>query len=135
MICQCRHTREAYGSRVWPGDPRAAAGGSSARPGAGQADGPCGVLPGGTSDIGGDDINSVPVQAAAGTVIPHRGPGIGVRGGFLHIAQRHPSVQRRGDERMPQRVRPNRLAHIITAGYPAHDPGRAMAVQSAGIGG
>jgi hypothetical protein len=27
MISECRHTREAYGSRVWPGDPRAAAGG------------------------------------------------------------------------------------------------------------
>jgi hypothetical protein len=58
-----------------------------------------------------------------------------VRGGFLHIAQRHPSVQRRGDERMPQRVRPNRLANTSTAGYPAHDPSGAVPVQSAGIGG
>jgi len=27
-----------------------------------------------------------------------------VRGGFLHIPQRHPGVQRRGDERMPQKL-------------------------------
>jgi hypothetical protein len=27
-----------------------------------------------------------------------------MRGGFLHIPQRHSGVQRRGDERVPQRV-------------------------------
>jgi hypothetical protein len=32
--------------------------------GAGHAEDPCGVLPGGTSDIGGDDRGRVPVQAA-----------------------------------------------------------------------
>ena len=42
----------------------------------------------------------MPIQTAAGTVVPHRGPGISVLGGFLHVPQRDPSVQRSGDERM-----------------------------------
>ena len=71
----------------------------------------------------------MPVQAAAGTVIPHRGPGIGVRGGFLHIPQRHPSVQCRGNERVPQRMRPDRLADPGSAGGPPDDPRRTVAVQ------
>ena len=74
------------------------------------------VLPGGTSDIGGDDVGGMPVQTATGTVIPHRGPGIsGVEAvpGRL-AAQPDPGVQRGGDERVPQRVRPDRLG----------DPGR-----------
>ena len=50
------------------------------------------VLPGSAREIGGDDVGGMPVQAAAGTVVPHRGPGIGVRGGFLHIPQRHPGI-------------------------------------------
>jgi len=47
-------------------------------------------LPGGTSEVGRDDVGRVPVQAAAGTVIPHGSPGIGVRGGFLDVPERHP---------------------------------------------
>src|SRR6516225_7467366 len=31
-------------------------------------------LSGGSSDVGGGDVGRVPVQAAAGPVIPHRGP-------------------------------------------------------------
>jgi len=79
------------------------------------------VLPGGTSDIGGDDVDGVPVQTAAGAVVSHGGPGIGVRGGFLHVPQRDPGVQRGSDERVPQRVRPDRLGDPGTAGHPAHD--------------
>ena len=30
-------------------------------------------LPGGACDVGGDDVGGVPVQAAAGPVVPHRG--------------------------------------------------------------
>jgi hypothetical protein len=33
-----------------------------------------------------------------------------VRGGFLYVAQRHPGVQRGGDERMPEDARPGTLA-------------------------
>jgi len=51
-------------------------------------------LPGGACDVGGDDIRRVPVQAAARPVIPHRGSRICMRGGFLDVAQRDPSVAR-----------------------------------------
>ena len=49
-------------------------------------------LPGGAGEVGGDDVGGVPVQAAAGPVIPHRGPRVRVRCGFLHVPQRHPDI-------------------------------------------
>src|ERR1700724_2139126 len=66
-------------------------------------------LTGGARDKGSDDIGGVPVQAAAGPVVPHRGPRIRVGGGLLHIAQRYPDVERGGDERVPERVRTDGL--------------------------
>jgi len=92
------------------------------------------VLPGGAREVGSDDVGGVSVQAGTRTVIPHRGPGISVRGGFLHIAQRHPGIQS-GDERMPERVRSDRLADVGAAGNPPDDPGRAVPVQPPPIGG
>jgi hypothetical protein len=65
-------------------------------PPGGDAVSQCG-LPGGARDVGGDDVGRMPVQAAAGPVVPHRGPRVRVRGGLLHLAQRHPGVQRGGD--------------------------------------
>jgi len=56
-----------------------------------------------------------------------------VRGGFLHIAQRHAGVERGGDERVPQRVRPGRLDDPGAAGGPADDPRGAVPVQPAAI--
>jgi hypothetical protein len=47
----------------------------------------------------------MPVEAGASPLISHRGARVGVRGGFLHVAQWHPGVKRSRDERMPQRVR------------------------------
>jgi hypothetical protein len=44
-------------------------------------------LPGGSGDVGGDDVGGVPVEAAADPVGPHRGSRIGVRRGFLDVAQ------------------------------------------------
>jgi Proline racemase len=38
-------------------------------------------------------------------VIAHRGAGIGVPGGDLHVAQVHPGIQHRGDKRMPEHMR------------------------------
>jgi len=61
-------------------------------------------LPGGASEVGGDDVGRVPVQTATGAVVSDGGTRVGVRGGFLHISQRHPSVQGRRDERVPQRM-------------------------------
>jgi hypothetical protein len=46
-------------------------------------------LPGDACEVGGDDVGGVPVQAAAGPVVPDGGPRVRVRGGFLDIAQRH----------------------------------------------
>ena len=61
-------------------------------------------LPRCPGEVGGDDVGGVPVQAAAGPVIAHRGPRVGVRSGFLHVPQRHSGVQRGGDERVSERV-------------------------------
>jgi hypothetical protein len=85
-------------------------------------------LPGGSGEVGGDDVCGVPVQAAAGPIVPDRGPGIGVGGGFLHVAQRHPGIQRGGDEGVPERVRADGLADPGTADDPADDPPGAMPV-------
>jgi hypothetical protein len=71
----------------------------------------------------------MPIQTAAGTVVPHRGPRISVRGGFLDVLQRDPGVQRGGDERVPQRVRPDRLGDPGAAGDPADDAPAAVPVQ------
>ena len=65
---------------------------------------PVRFLPGGTSEIGGDDVGGVSVETAAGAVVTHRRARISVRGGFLDVAERDPGVQRRGDECVPQGV-------------------------------
>jgi hypothetical protein len=57
-----------------------------------------------------------------------------VGSGFLHVPQRDPSIQRGGDERVEQRVRPNGRGDPGAAGDPADDPPGAVAVQSAPIG-
>ena len=57
-------------------------------------------LPGGARDVGGDDVGGMPVQAAAGPLIPHRGARISMRSGFLYVAQRDPGVQT-GREHVP----------------------------------
>jgi hypothetical protein len=62
------------------------------------------------SDVRGDDISGVPVQRSPGSVIAHSGSRIGVRSGFLHVPQWHAGVERRSDERMPQRCGPTGLA-------------------------
>ena len=48
---------------------------------------PMSPLPGGACDVGGDYVGGVPVQAAAGSVVPHRGSRVGMRGGLLDVAQ------------------------------------------------
>jgi hypothetical protein len=58
-------------------------------------------------DVGGDDVGCMPVQGGAGAVVAHGSARVGVRGGFLDVAQWHAGVQCRGDEGVPQRVRPD----------------------------
>ena len=92
------------------------------------------MLLGGSGEVGGDDVGGVPVEAAAGPVVAHRCARIGVRGRFLHVAERDPGVEGGGNERVPQGVRPGRLADPGAAGYPADDPGGAVPVQPLPIG-
>jgi hypothetical protein len=77
----------------------------------------------------------MPVQAAAGPVVPDRGPRVGMGGSFPDVAQRHPGVQRGGDERVPQRVRGDRLADPGVARGLADDPPGAVPVQPPSVGG
>jgi hypothetical protein len=56
-----------------------------------------------------------------------------VRGGFLDVAEWDACVEGGGDERMPQRVRPDRLGDPGADGYPAYDPGGAVPVQPVSI--
>jgi len=63
------------------------------------------ALSGGARDVGRDDIGGVPVQAATGPVIPHRGSRISMGGGFLDVAQRHPGIKRGGNKCVPKGVR------------------------------
>jgi len=88
-------------------------------------------LPGSASDVGRHDIRGVPVQAAAGPVVPDRGARAGVGGGLLHIAQRHAGVQGGGDERMPEGVRSDGLGDPGAARDLADDPPGAVPVQAA----
>ena len=106
-----------------PGPPPGGCGGQAAAfPGRGG-------LPGGTCDVSGDYIGCVAVQAAAGAVIPHRRPRIRVRGGFLHIPQRDPGVQRGGDERVSERVGRDDFGDPGPAGSAPDDPSGAVPVQ------
>jgi hypothetical protein len=77
----------------------------------------------------------VPIETAAGTVIPHGRARVGVRGGFLHVAERDPGVKGGGNERVPQRVGPDWLGDPGAAGYPADDPRRAVPVQPLSVAG
>jgi hypothetical protein len=67
-----------------------------------------GCLAGGSGDVGGDDAGGVPVQRGAGPVVAHRGA-VSVGGGFLDVAQRDTGIQRGGNERVAQGVRPDGL--------------------------
>ncbi len=58
-----------------------------------------------------------------------------MRGGFLYIPERDPGVEDGGNERVPQRVRPDRLDDPSAAGHPAGNPGGAMAVQPLSVWG
>ena len=92
-------------------------------------------LPGCSGNVGGDDVGRMTVQRRAGPVVSHRGARISVRGGFLHIPQRDPGVQRGGDERVPQRMRADVLGDPGPAGGAADNPGRAAPVQPPAVGG
>jgi hypothetical protein len=51
---------------------------------------------GGPSDEGCDDVVAVAVEVAAGPVVAHGHPGVGVSGGDLRVTHRDPSIKARG---------------------------------------
>ena len=57
-----------------------------------------------------------------------------MRGGLLHVPQRHPGIERGGDKRMPKRVRADVLGDPGPAGNPPGDPGGVVPVQPPPIG-
>ncbi len=81
-----------------------------------------GGLPGGSGDVSGGNVGGVAVQRGPGPVISHRGAWVSMGGGFLDIPQRHPGIQRRGDERVAQRVRPDGLGDPGPPGDAVDDP-------------
>ena len=70
----------------------------------------------------------MPVQAAAGPVVPHSGSRVSMRRGLLHVAQRDPGIKRGGYVRVPERVGRDRLADTGAAGDLTHDPPGTMPV-------
>jgi hypothetical protein len=71
----------------------------------------------------------VTIEAGACPVVAHDGARVGVRGGFLHVAERDSGSEGGGDECVPQRVRADLLGGPGAAGDPAGDPGGAVPVQ------
>jgi hypothetical protein len=55
----------------------------------------------------GHDVGGVAIDGLASSVVAHGGAGISMAGCFLDVAQRDTGVERSGDERVPQRVRPS----------------------------
>ena len=68
-------------------------------------------------------------------VIPHRRPRIRMRDSLLHMAQRYPGVQRRGDECVAQRVRGDKLGDPGAASRLADDPTGGVPVQPSPVRG
>ena len=58
-----------------------------------------------TSDVGGEEVNAVPVEVAAGAIVVLGGAEVGVSGEDLGVAERNAGVQSVGDCGMAQRVR------------------------------
>jgi hypothetical protein len=65
-------------------------------------------------------------------VVAHRGPAIGVGRGLLDVSQWDTGVERGGDARVPQRVRPDGLVDPGTAGEP-HDPPGSVTVETRAV--
>jgi hypothetical protein len=85
---------------------------------------------GGAGYEGGDDVGGVPIEGLASPVVAHGHAWVSVAGGFLHVTQRNTSVERGGDERVPQRVRPDSLSDPRLPGDPTHNPTGTVTVES-----
>jgi hypothetical protein len=86
------------------------------------------VSSGGAGEECSHDVGGVAVEGDSGSVVAHGGTGIGMAGGFLHIAQRNPSVQRSGDECVPEGVGAHALGDPRPSGDAAHDPSGRVSI-------
>src|SRR3954447_20042918 len=80
------------------------------------------ALSGGAGEVRGDEVGRVPIEREACPVVAHGGARVGVRGGFVNVRKWDASVECGGDERVPQRVRPDGLVDTGTVGDLPHDP-------------
>jgi hypothetical protein len=92
------------------------------------------LLPGSPGYVRSDDVRRVPVQGCPGPVVSHGSTRVSVRGGFLHVAQRHPGIEGRGDECVSERMGADFLADPGLPGRPADDPPSAVPVEPPPIG-
>jgi hypothetical protein len=88
----------------------------------------------GAGEERGHDVGGVSVERDSGTVVAHGGPGVGVAGGLLHIAERHTSVQGGGDKRVTQGVGSHPLGDPGPAGDATHDPAGGVAIDPLPVG-
>jgi transposase len=82
----------------------------------------------------GHDVGGVSVERNSGPVVAHGGAGVGVAGGFLHIAQRNPGVKRGGDERVAQRVGPHALGYPCPSGDTPDDTTGRVSIDPLAVG-
>jgi hypothetical protein len=88
----------------------------------------------GAGEERGDDVGGVAVERDSGAVVAHGGASVGVAGGFLDVAERHPGVERGGDERVAQCVGPHTLGDARASGDAAHDPTSCVAIDPPAVG-
>jgi hypothetical protein len=86
------------------------------------------VSPGGAGEECGHDVRGVAVEGDSGSVVAHGGAGIGMAGGFLHIAQRYPGVERSGDECVAEGVGAHALGDPRPSRDAAHDPSGRVSI-------
>ena len=86
-------------------------------------------LPGGSGDVGGEDVRGVPVQRCPGAVVAHGGARVGVRGGFLHISERDGGAECGCDKRVSRGVRADWFVQSGASGDAVDDPPGAVPIQ------
>ena len=73
------------------------------------------------------------IQGLASSVVAHSGARVSVAGRFLDVTKRNSSVERGGDERVPQRMRPDPLGDPRPPGHATHDPSGSVTVESLAV--
>src|SRR5918994_1128048 len=79
-------------------------------------------------DVGGEEVDSVAVEVAAGAVVVLGGSWVGVTGEDLGVAERNTGVECVGDRRMTQRVGADVTGDPCSLGDPGDHPVGVAAV-------